>query len=791
MTTRSGLWVGCLVVCAAPSRADEPPVEFAVGGCGGAYFYAEPGELEVWIEKRDRNQTGRPTELRAILFSPDRRPVDEVAIPFAGGARGSGLGPAQRAVLRARVERTGVWGLNVTVSNDRYGDDIVWGLWTGCPRWLVETARGHRDARHEEPIVLLDPDRPGDVCFMPRAGAFEIRLAGLLPDGGAVTLHDAEGRPVGNLTPDADGQAQLAVPAGARGAGPWRLHFPRAKAVVHIDGVTRWEAADTLRDQCVWSPRPETWFPWSENRWLLFPYRRLAYGPAGAVVEVPFRVHNNALFERSVRLDLAFPGDPWPAQLSAETVTVPARQSVEVTVRGAVPAQGESSVQLCAAPTEGEYTTYATLTLRAGDAPAYRDLDLPVVLRPYEHENEQFGYLPDYPVDNQPYFAPNGVAMVRTGAGIAVRGEQGWTVRDFAAAVVERIPSFDGPITGVPLHKIAFDADGDVYAVASSGRKLLLLHSADGARTFRAYVVPVREDRPHDVDIEQFSGHNLPADPPALVVHTLVPTEPDPKLFWRRVNELVLFCPRKVNGRIELGEPIPLSAQSLGLSHHSGAPSTIVSRGERVHVAWGEATDPAVNVPGVPALVVTYDRSAGRLGRPALIGYGPPPNDVHNTPNLTIDGDGYLHALTGTHGRPFGYARSLAPNDAGGGWTPAETTGENLSQTYIGLVCGPDGTLHLVYRLSRGGEPFPLASHNVLAYQRKRPGQPWDPPRPLVVPAFSEYCIYYHRLTIDHAGRLYISYDYWSTHWFYRNDQLFRRRAVLVSDDGGEHWRYW
>jgi len=72
-----------------------------------------------------------------------------------------------------------------------------------------------------------------------------------------------------------------------------------------------------------------------------------------------------------------------------------------------------------------------------------------------------------------------------------------------------------------------------------------------------------------------------------------------------------------------------------------------------------------------------------------------------------------------------------------GGWTPAEPVGQDLPQTYIGLACGPDDTLHLVYRLWRYGEPpYPNSHHATLAYSRKRPGQPWEAPRVLVVRRF-------------------------------------------------------
>jgi hypothetical protein len=209
-------------------------------------------------------------------------------------------------------------------------------------------------------------------------------------------------------------------------------------------------------------------------------------------------------------------------------------------------------------------------------------------------------------------------------------------------------------------------------------------------------------------------------------------------------------------------------------------------------VAWGEATDPSASrdeIPGVPTYVATYNRATKKLGEPALIGYGPPPNDVHNSPSITMDADGFLHVLVGTHGRPFQYGRSLHSNDAHRGWTEPVVAGEGLRQTYIGFVCGRDGTLHTMFRLWRTGEPFPHSSHATLAYQRKRPGEPWEAPKIICHAPFSEYSIFYHRLTIDQQGRLFLSKDYWSTYWFYRNDHFGDRRSVLMSPDGGDTWK--
>jgi len=416
---------------------------------------------------------------------------------------------------------------------------------------------------------------------------------------------------------------------------------------------------------------------------------------------------------------------------------------------------------------------------------------MPLVLKPYQHENELFGYVPDYPLENQVYFDPANRPFISLAGGITTWREGQWATVDLSRAIGPAATGGERLSYKPWGTKIAFDRDGGLYVLATAGQQVHLLRSTDGGRTFVACAIPGREGQSRAYDIEQYSGQNAGSEkgtPPPVARFTL--TESDPKLFWRRLNDLELFVPKIVDGRLVMGPPVLISRKSLGQSSHSGIPSCMVSRGGKVHVVWAEATEHADNVPGVPTYVVTYDRTAGKLGQPRLVGYGAPPNDVHNSPSITMDSQGYLHVLTGTHNKPFQYTRSLQANDASGGWTPAEPVGQDLPQTYIGMVCGPDDTLHLVYRLWRYGEPpYPNSHHATLAYSRKRPGQPWEVPRLLVVPPFSEYSVYYHRLTIDRRGRLFLSYDYWSTLWFYRNDHWGKRRSLLTSPDGGSTWR--
>ncbi len=773
----AALGVSGLAMAAGEAAPPGPaPDALLIGGAGGVYFLAEPGELTVEVVKRDRNRRDTRADLRAILAGPDRRVVGEATIPDDQQPVGRGMGPEQRCRLSAQVARRGVYVLNVTISGDRYGGDVVWGFRANCPKYMIETARGHRDARHEEPIVLASPDRAASVCFMPRAGAFSVEVSGLPKRAAGPKVLDARGMIVAALTAGADGHASNSFAAArSRDAVPWRLQFDSAQATINMDGLTRWDRADPHPNMACWTPDPASWFAFPENRWMLTPYSRTVYGGPGRKQGVVLQVRNDAARERVIDLAVEFPGEAWPVQLSTNRVKLGARKAATVAVTvEAPPDDGARECHVRVAPADGSgFSTYSTITVRHGQAPAERTLALPVVLQPYRHENELFGHAADIPAESQVYFDLQNRPFTLTSKGVATRREGRWTA------------SKPGEVTGQLCSKIAFDRDNSLYVLAARRSGPALLRSADGGRTFDACAIP---GKPGAFDLEEFTGHNVPDGPPPILRYTR--TARDAKLFWRALHDLELFLPRVEDGRLVMGDPILVSSNCIGLASHSGIPSSVVSRGGKVHVVWGEATDPENPGPGVPAFVATVDRATRRLGAPALVGCGAPPNDIHNSPSITMDGDGRLHALAGTHGRPFPYAMSLEPDAEGGRWTPPAAMGEGSDQTYAGMVCGPDGTLHAVFRMwRRGVEPFPAASHATLAYQRKRPGQPWEPPRILVVPPFSEYSVFYHRLTTDRKGRLFLSYDCWSTHWFYRNDLPARRRTMMMSPDGGETWK--
>jgi hypothetical protein len=178
-TVLFGSLLSIAALTSAEYAGEREAMSLRLGGCGGVYFYAPAGELWVEVQKQDLNVRGNKTHLRALLFAPDRKVVDEAWLGDDGRPTRSGPGPVQRALLRTNVERPGVYGLNITVTQDRYGENVSWGFRSNCRKYLVETSRGHKDERHQEPIVLRNAGRQGDVGFMPPIKPFAIDVSGL------------------------------------------------------------------------------------------------------------------------------------------------------------------------------------------------------------------------------------------------------------------------------------------------------------------------------------------------------------------------------------------------------------------------------------------------------------------------------------------------------------------------------------------------------------------------------------------------------------------------------------
>lgn len=150
--------------------------------------------------------------------------------------------------------------------------------------------------------------------------------------------------------------------------------------------------------------------------------------------------------------------------------------------------------------------------------------------------------------------------------------------------------------------------------------------------------------------------------------------------------------------------------------------------------------------------------------------------------------------LTGSHGNNLYYLKSNNANSISS-WTIANAAwnygynGAGL-HCYVSLVCDANDTLHMVDRQVRNdicsSEPMYM-----LCYSRKLKEGVWERAKPLVVPPYCYYSCYYHQLSLDHNGNLYLSYSYWGIHDDYNfllNNLMCTYRSVLCSKDGGASW---
>ncbi|MCF7973313.1 MAG: hypothetical protein K9N55_05830 [Phycisphaerae bacterium] len=260
------LGISWLVVAGEPVESNA--MGLRLGGCGGVCFYASVGELWIEVEKQDLNRRANKTHLRALLFAPDRSVVDEAWIADDGQTANGSPGSVQRALLRTHVTRPGVYGLNITVTEDRYGEHVSWGFKSNCQKYLIETSRGHKDASHEEPIVLRNAGQPGNAGFMPSVQPFSVAGSGLSKKMKKVLLYNREGKTIRTLPVSPEVKASTTFAAdNSRQGQLWRLHFSDAQAVINIDGVTRWQRGEPWENLSFWTPELSSWFAFLENRW--------------------------------------------------------------------------------------------------------------------------------------------------------------------------------------------------------------------------------------------------------------------------------------------------------------------------------------------------------------------------------------------------------------------------------------------------------------------------------------------------------------------------------------------
>jgi len=454
--------------------------------------------------------------------------------------------------------------------------------------------------------------------------------------------------------------------------------------------------------------------------------------------------------------------------------------------------------------------------------PAAAAPDAPLRIDGRRSLRAQFGYAPAYE-RNLPSFNARNQAVIRSRTASQHPTEYVFTVRDGAfrrasirAAVRRSYPGLRSFVNagGWGGEAVEADALGRLYTlvqirVRDGSLRNLLLYSTDGGRTWRLVRLPftpvrMSPDGRNDGTSasEHLTGWNLRAEPPLLAVWRPVADWPG-----ERACRMALYViqPRFEGDRLMLPDPVLVSDRSLGLIQAAGGASFAATVGTTSYIVWAEVAAP--DAAGSPTYVAAYDQVTGTLGAPVLVATARPVNDDHTTPGIVADSRGILHVVTGGHNTPFMHTHSIAPADVtawtrphevlrSGYVTPGGDADGRGRQTYLALVCTPDDALVIAFRQWRLGvdTAFGGRGYQALSVQRLEPEGTWsDASRVVYCGTSHGYAQYYHKMTIDRRGRLFLSLNYFRPHDWPRDRRVrnrYHHRMLLISEDGGSTWRF-
>ena len=795
LTSKTALLVvmGVLMTAAHARAAVLPTV---VRGARAIVLRPEPGPLSIKIFKRDLNIYEGSDEITAHLFDPCRQQIATASLPDDGQDSGHSQ-TTQVAEMHVNCTARGTYRLLIAGSPR---SDFVFGLDISQGGYMVEGR-----------IMLNDGAQSGVVCFQPPSSDTTMRARALHgPGRHKMPLVDASGDVIHTFDMTETGRwAEFVVTEGVGDrTGPWRLEVGNMDVDIEVPGVLYWNCDAAAL------------FAADRYRHMLYPFCATRYLQPGESADITYTLRNQTGVtggfalntEADDGLDCSVIEPQSPATLSHELYhnSLPLTVRVQVARSAAVGKELHGRI-VASAGDDPAVVQSAGVRVIAGPSPVSEPLAGPVVLHRYQHENYQFGYAPDY-IENEVYFDLNNRPYIRErtshkyrAVALTLLENDKWVQRSYVPAVQEIYPDYRGFYMGGGSigAKVAFDGADGAYTLLSvlreigTRRQSVLIYTPDAGKTYT-----VHPFEGGSFDIEQFTGHNALDTPPPVLAYRK--TRDHPARFCS-YHDLLLYLPAKMDGKLQMGEPVLVSDRCLGSCQHSGGPASTVTRDGKTHIVWGDVAEDEDNAPGVPTYVATYDHATRTLGEPVLLAYGPPVNDVHNVPAITMDSEGYIHILTGAHGDNFRYLRSLKPDDAYSGFTEpvnileagyvdAESDADGSGrQTYISLVCGPDDTLYTAYRQWRMGVDDYHGSeiYAALSFQSKPKGEAWGPAQPRVIPAVSGYSIYYHKLTVDRLGNLYLSYSYWTSDVTYQADypEHYHNRAIQVSRDRGESWK--
>lgn len=389
----------------------------------------------------------------------------------------------------------------------------------------------------------------------------------------------------------------------------------------------------------------------------------------------------------------------------------------------------------------------------------------------YCGEREQAGYNPLYH-PNIVSFDQRNRPYIRDGAGFihTLNQTEKWIKIDFKPFIKKAYPQWNGQMHNGPFaeERIVFDKDGDAYMHAMISRhtrpKSLLLYSRDKCRSWKIYQLPDKFGR-WFVKLENRSPAQRLSQPPVLSIFN--------------GKRMYILKPEKFKAGLKLGNTALVAEHALMVPTHSGGGNFTVTIPGKTYIIFA-GSDLRPGKEGTPQYISVYDHNSKRCSVPVYIGNnGQGKPDPHNLPAICMDSKGFIHLLLGSHHDPFIYMRSAKPYDLTA-WTKPESLGypktkmAEGSYTYIGILCDRFDNLHLTARWAGDGYK------NYLIYMKKPVGRDWLPQQKLVEPFKTLYSCYYHKMSQDLLGRIFINYSYYG-------NELTKEQSRVYDKNWPEH----
>lgn len=360
--------------------------------------------------------------------------------------------------------------------------------------------------------------------------------------------------------------------------------------------------------------------------------------------------------------------------------------------------------------------------------------------------------------------------------------------------------------------RIVFDNKDRAYTLVtpyqSNLKFAVLLYSLDKCQTWHG--IPLKGN---SAALEMRDGFNDLSGVPAVLSFGVDGTMGDKVSNNLWLHSFYFDANNAIRSYFENGKLI--ASNSLLSVNHSGGGNSVITRSGKIFVVYPGATLPEGVDSGTPNYICQVSKNLSKSNSPICkyLGVAGDINktgmvvapDAHHIPAITVDKDGQLTVVFGSHLGMFKMTQSEDNLNIEGDWSEPVLIGELLikksngstrygSYTYVGLATSPKNESMII--IARTEE---FSAHYQLVEMIKPHGEDFKTwadgsqqikHRVLVEPGRSYYAAYRHRISFDKSGNFYLHFKYWPGQLTTTEAALFDLKTTDSCDISGKRCMY-